>query len=249
MRWSPPPVKSGGAPTACLGPTPMLPSPHSVEPVTFHRESLLPNIEAPDMVIARLPLYLRTLTYLQQGNVAVTSSQELGVQLGLSPAQIRKDLSYFGKFGKQGTGYDVSHLRAQLEKILGVDRQWPMVLVGAGALGQAIMHYGGFRERGFYIAGVFDSDPTKIGQETAGYRVQPPERIASLVEELGVRIGIVAVPSEAAQAVVDELVQAGLSAILNYAPISLVVPARVQVQQIDPVVHLQHMAYYLDSRP
>ncbi|MGI6207314.1 MAG: redox-sensing transcriptional repressor Rex [Anaerolineae bacterium] len=208
----------------------------------------MPEVTVPDMVVARLPLYLRTLRHMEGEGRLVTSSQELAARLGLSSAQIRKDLSYFGKFGKQGTGYDTANLRAQLEKILGVDRRWPMILVGVGALGQAIMHYGGFYARGFYIAHVFDSDPTKVGQNVSGHQVLPSEQIPDRIREDGIRIAIVAVPAQAAQSVADELVAAGIEAILNYAPISLTVPSHVQVQQIDPVIHLQHMAYYLAAR-
>ncbi|NLT41136.1 MAG: redox-sensing transcriptional repressor Rex [Anaerolineae bacterium] len=205
----------------------------------------MPDTQVPDMVVARLPLYLRTLRYLESAGIEVTSSQDLAARLGVSSAQIRKDLSYFGRFGKQGTGYETANLRSQLEKILGLDRRWPMILVGAGALGQAVMHYAGFYERGFYIAHVFDSDLAKLGHDLAGFVVRPPEEIPACVRENDIRIAIVAVPSEAAQAVTDELVDAGIEAILNYAPMSLTVPRRVQVQQIDPVVHLQHMVYYL----
>ncbi|NPV06658.1 MAG: redox-sensing transcriptional repressor Rex [Anaerolineae bacterium] len=207
----------------------------------------MPDAQVPDMVVARLPLYLRTLRYMEGEGHLVTSSQELAARLGLSSAQIRKDLSYFGRFGKQGTGYDISNLRSQLERILGLDRRWPMVLVGAGALGQALMHYGGFYERGFYIVHVFDSDPSKIGQDMSGFRVLSSDEIPERVKEGNIRIAIVAVPSQAAQSVADRLVAAGIEAILNYAPISLTVPRRVQVQQIDPVVHLQHMVYYLNG--
>lgn len=205
----------------------------------------MPDAQVPDMVVARLPLYLRTLRYMEAAGVDVTSSQDLAARLGLSSAQIRKDLSYFGRFGKQGTGYETANLRAQLEKILGLDRRWPMILVGAGALGQAVMHYAGFYERGFYITQVFDSDTAKLGQKISGFTVRSPEDIPQCVRESNVRIAIVAVPSDAAQSVTDELVEAGIEAILNYAPISLTVPRRVQVQQIDPVVHLQHMVFYL----
>lgn len=207
----------------------------------------MPDAQVPDMVVARLPLYLRTLRYMEAGGIEVTSSQELAARLGLSSAQIRKDLSCFGRFGKQGTGYETANLRSQLEKILGLDRRWPMLLVGAGALGQAVMHYAGFYERGFYIAHVFDSDTAKLAQVISGFRVRPPEEIPATVKAEDIRIAIVAVPSEAAQSVTDELVEAGIEAILNYAPISLTVPRRVQVQQIDPVIHLQHMVYYLSS--
>jgi len=206
----------------------------------------MPEVEVPDMVVARLPLYLRTLKQMEKEGHAVTSSQDVAARLGLSPAQIRKDLSYFGKFGKQGTGYNVVRLRGQLEKILGVDRQWPMALIGAGALGQALLHYGGFRERGFYIAAVFDSDPSKVGQRLGSLTVQSATLIAEEVARLGIRVAVVAVPADTAQEVANVLVTAGVGAILSYAPTTLSVPPHVQVQQIDPVVHLQHMTYYLD---
>lgn len=197
------------------------------------------------MVVARLPLYLRALDHLQRQGTPLISSAELAQLVGVSPAQIRKDLSYFGRFGKQGTGYDVPYLRAELVRILGLDRMWAMALVGLGALGQAIMHYEGFRQRGFYINAVFDSDPEKIGKDIGGLVVLPPEKIPEELPKLGIQIAIVAVPSEAAQEVASLLVRSGVRAILNYAPITLSVPPDVHVQQIDPVVHLQHMAYYL----
>jgi redox-sensing transcriptional repressor len=205
------------------------------------------EIQVPDMVVARLPLYLRALSHMEREGTAVTSSHELATHLGLSPAQIRKDLSYFGRFGKQGTGYDVANLRARLTRILNVDRTWAMALVGAGALGLALVHYGGFQERGFYIACVFDSDPEKIGRDVAGYTVLPSDTIAEEIPHRGISIGVIAVPAEAAQAVALQLVEAGIKAILNYAPISLAVPSGVRVQQIDPVVYLQQMTFYLGS--
>jgi len=208
----------------------------------------MPDTEVPDMDVTRLPLYLRTLAYTEREGLAVTSSQEIAAWPGLGSAQVRKGLSYFGRFGKQGTGYDIAHLRAQLKKILRVDCQWAMALLGADALGQAIMHYGGFRERGFYIACVFDSDSAKQGEEFAGFKVLPPSGIPDMAKTLHIKIGIVAVPSEAAQEVADGLVKAGVRAILNYAPISLTAPPGIQVQRIDPVAYLLHMAYYLDAR-
>lgn len=207
----------------------------------------MPGVEVPDMVVARLPLYLRTLKQMEREGHVVTSSQDIAARLGLSPAQIRKDLSYFGKFGKQGTGYNVTRLRGQLERILRLDSQWPMALIGAGALGQALLHYGGFRERGFYIAAVFDSDAAKIGQRLGSLTVQSADLIAEEVARLNIRIAVVAVPADTAQQVAEQLVRAGVGAILSYAPTTLSVPAHVRVQQIDPVVHLQHMTYYLDK--
>ncbi len=199
----------------------------------------------PDIVIGRLPIYLRALNFLAEEGHEFTSSQELGRQLGIGSAQIRKDLSHFGEFGKQGTGYEINYLREQISKILHVDRNWLVVLVGFGDLGQAIAHYGGFASKGFYIEAIFDNDPTKIGQKVNGKTVQDIINLGDVIRELQIKMAIVSVPASAAQAVSDKLVESGVRAILNYAPITLTVPDYVQVQYIDPVVHLQRMTYYL----
>jgi redox-sensing transcriptional repressor len=199
----------------------------------------------PDIVIGRLPIYLRALNLLAEAGHEFTSSQELGQQLGIGSAQIRKDLSHFGEFGKQGTGYEINYLREQISKILHVDRDWSVVLVGFGDLGQAIAHYGGFATKGFYIEAIFDNDPTKINQKVNNKTVQNIKDLGNVIRELQIKMAIVAVPASAAQMVSDKLVEAGVRAILNYAPITLTVPDYVQVQYIDPVVHLQRMTYYL----
>ncbi len=199
----------------------------------------------PDIVVGRLPIYLRALSHLQAEGQQIVASKDLAEWLGISSAQIRKDLSHFGEFGKQGMGYDIAHLREQLERILQVDRIWDMALVGAGDLGHAIAHYGGFEGRGFRIACVFDNNPEKIGRRLGRFEICDAAHLVERVREMGIRIGIVAVPASAAQSVVDRLVEAGVGAILNYAPISVTVPPDVRVQYIDPVVHLQHMTYYL----
>lgn len=201
--------------------------------------------DVPDIVVGRLPLYLRALSFLAEEGRQVTSSQELGRKLGISPAQIRKDLSHFGEFGKQGTGYDVKYLGEQLQRILKVTEEREVALVGAGDLGRALMHYDGFAGKGFRIALVFDSNPQKIGQTMGPFEVLDSESIETIVADRGIEVAIVAVPASAAQGVVDSLVRAGVKAILNYAPITVKVPAGVQVQYIDPVIHLQRMTYYL----
>ncbi|GAB4561154.1 MAG: redox-sensing transcriptional repressor Rex [Anaerolineae bacterium] len=205
----------------------------------------MPKNEIPDIVIGRLPLYLRALTYLAEEGRVITSSQELGDRLGISSAQIRKDLSHFGEFGKQGTGYDIAFLRDKLREILQVDRIWDVVLVGAGHLGQAIANYGGFVGKGFNIAAVFDNDPQKIGQRAGQHIVQDVKELPQEVREHGWQIAIIAVPASEAQSVADMLVEAGIRAILNYAPITLIVPPHVKVQYLDPVASLQRMTYYL----
>ncbi len=199
----------------------------------------------PDIVIGRLPIYLRALNYLAEEGREITSSQELGDRLGISSAQIRKDLSHFGEFGKQGTGYNIAFLRDKLREILKVDRVWDVVLVGAGALGHALANYGGFLGKGFRIAAVFDNDPEKIGRSIGSLVIQDVNTLPQAVREHGWQIAIIAVPASAAQEVANMLVEAGVRAILNYAPITLSVPAGVRVQHIDPVVHLQRMTYYL----
>ncbi len=202
--------------------------------------------DIPDIVIGRLPIYLRALNQLAQQGQSITSSHELGQRLGISSAQIRKDLSHFGEFGKQGTGYQISHLQAQLRQILQVDREWPMIVVGAGDLGRAIAHYRGFVERGFRVVGVFDNDPAKIGTGAEPLKVLNAARMGEFIRERNIKIAMLAVPAEDAQAVADQLVEAGVRAILNYAPITLSMPERVHVQYIDPAMHLQRMTYYLD---
>jgi redox-sensing transcriptional repressor len=199
----------------------------------------------PDIVVGRLPLYLRALQQLTAQNRQVTSSQELAERLGFSAAQIRKDLSHFGEFGKQGTGYSISDLAQCLQKILHLDRVWEMAVVGAGDVGHAVARYNGFADRGFHVAIIFDSDPAKIGTRIGDYVVQDAVTMQETIRQAGIRVAMIAVPEAYAQVVAEQLVQAGVKAILNYAPVSLVVPPGVQVQYIDPGVHLQKMAYYL----
>lgn len=201
----------------------------------------------PDIVIGRMPLYLRALTRLKQEGHDVTSSHELGKRLGISSAQIRKDLSHFGGFGKQGTGYQIDFLIDKLREVLQVNIEWKVAVVGAGNLGSAISHYRGFAERGFQIAWLFDASDEKIGAEVDRFTVLPIDDIEKIVAENNVKIAMIAVPAEQAQPVADRLVKAGIRAILNYAPININVPQGVMVQYIDPVVHMQHMTYYLDT--
>jgi redox-sensing transcriptional repressor len=203
--------------------------------------------EIPDIVISRLPVYLRALERLSQEGQEVTSSHELGRRLGISSAQIRKDLSHFGGFGKQGTGYKIAFLKDQLRSVLKVEREWHVALIGAGDLGSAIARYRGFAERGFHIRWVFDSAPEKIGRKLGPYTILPIQNLSETVQSNGVKIAMVAVPAEYAQAVTDTLVESGVEAILNYAPINLKVPDNVHVQYIDPVLHLQRMTYYLSE--
>ena len=201
----------------------------------------------PDIVIRRLPLYLRTLARMAAEGKEITSSDQLAEQLRISSALIRKDLSYFGEFGKQGTGYQIRFLQEQLQRILKVDREWEVALVGAGNLGRALAHYKGFYNRGFCIVAVYDNDPAKIGRRLGSLKVQNASDLG-FVRARGLKIAMLAVPADHAQAVADQLVEAGIRAVLSYAPIHLTVPDGVYVQYIDPVVHLQRMTYYLGNR-
>jgi redox-sensing transcriptional repressor len=202
-------------------------------------------MEIPPVVIDRLPLYARALASLESQGREVVSSQELGQQLSVTPAQIRKDLSYFGRFGKQGRGYNVRKLLEELRRILGLNRQWRMALVGTGRLGRAILGYEGFGPQGFRIVEAFDTDAAMVGKEVAGLTVKSTDDLESVLGANAVDIGIVAVPAETAQDVINRLVKCGVHAILNYAPIAAQVPRDVQVKRIDPVLSLQGMTYYL----
>jgi redox-sensing transcriptional repressor len=199
----------------------------------------------PDIIVGRLPIYLQALEHMSAQGTLTTSSQELGEMIGISAAQIRKDLSQFGEFGKQGKGYQISFLIDQLRNILKINRVWDMVVIGAGNLGHAIANYGGFVNHGFRVAMIFDVDPRRIGTKIEDFTVQDMTQLIPLVQEAGIKVAMLTVPARAAQQVADSLVKAGIKAILNYAPITLAVPASVHVQYVDPVIFLQKMSYYL----
>jgi len=199
----------------------------------------------PDIIIGRLPIYLRALQHMTDNGKLTTSSQELGEQVGISAAQIRKDISQFGEFGKQGTGYRISFLMDRLREILKINRIWDVAVIGAGDMGHALARYQGFVNRGFRIVMVFDNDPQKVGQTIGEYVVQDTANLIDKIREEGIQVAMLTVPASAAQKVTDELVKAGVKAILNYAPISLNVPDDIKVQHIDPATHLQRMTYYL----
>lgn len=203
--------------------------------------------EIPDIVIGRLPIYLRALTRMaEDGDKITTSSHELGKQLGISSAQIRKDLSHFGEFGKQGTGYHINYLIDQLRQILHLEQEWPVVLVGAGHIGHALANYSGFRPRGFSINWIFDNNADKVGKNINGLIVQDMSKLKGLIKREHVRVAVMAVPVSAAQETADFLINAGIKAILSYAPINLNVPEDIQVRYSDPVIQLQRMTFYLE---
>ncbi|MGA2285751.1 MAG: redox-sensing transcriptional repressor Rex [Dehalococcoidia bacterium] len=199
----------------------------------------------PEVVVDRLPVYARTLAALESRGRQVVSSQELGDELGVTPAQIRKDLSYFGRFGKQGRGYNVQRLAGELRRILGLDQEWQMVLVGVGNLGRAILTYRGFAPEGFKIVAAFDAHSDAIGRSVGGVKVYNVKNLPQFLQDTPADIGIVAVSASAAQDVADTLVAAGVRGILNYAPVALRVPKGTQLKDIEPVLALQSMTYYL----
>ena len=206
------------------------------------------SINVPDIIISRLPVYLRALQFMAASGSLTTSSQELGEKVGISAAQIRKDLSQFGEFGKQGTGYHIPFLIDRLRQILKVERIWDVVLVGMGELGHAILRYQGFVNRGFRIVACYDSDPAKIGTRVAVFTIEDVNTLVLNVRNAGTKMAMLCVPAATAQSVTDKLVEAGIRGILNYAPVSLSVPSDVRVQYIDPVIGLQRMAYYLTEK-
>lgn len=200
----------------------------------------------PDIIIGRLPVYLRALQQLSEKGILTTSSQELGEIIGISAAQIRKDISQFGEFGKQGTGYSVPFLIERLQDILKVHRVWEVVIVGMGDMGHALARYNGFANRGFHVSMVFDNDPNKVGEKVGDYEILDTAELTEKIKQNKIKVAMLTVPAASAQEMADQLVKAGVKAILNYAPISLNVPSGVRVQYIDPVTHLQRMTYYLD---
>src|SRR5947208_2685252 len=199
----------------------------------------------PEMTIRRLSIYTRCLLQLEEDGVRTISSQELAERFNLNSAQVRKDLAYFGEFGVRGIGYYVSGLKAELQRILGLDREWPVALVGLGNLGSALFHYKGFSRQGFRIAVVFDDDPAKIGREIGGVPIVSTRDLAREVKTRAIQIAVLAVPADAAQAVTDDLVAAGIKAVLNFAPARLRVPRDARLKNVDLSIELETLSFYL----
>jgi redox-sensing transcriptional repressor len=201
----------------------------------------------PEPTIARLPRYLRSFASFVHEHRSVISSKELAAASGINPAQARKDLAYFGQFGQRGIGYDVKNLDAKMREILGLHRVWRIALVGAGNLGTALLQYGGFTKAGFRIEAAFDIDPSKVGWELEGVRIWATPTIRQVVREKKIEIGVIAVPASQAQRVADDLVDAGIRAILNFAPCVLTVPKSVLVRGVDLASELEHLTYFLEK--
>ena len=201
--------------------------------------------QIPRIIIGRLPLYLRALNRLQKDGYEYASSRELGKLLDISAAQIRKDLSHFGELGKRGKGYEIEFLICKLNQILNTDNIWKMIVIGAGDLGSGLTRYKGFANRGFQVSAIFDIDPQKIGKKIGDLVAKDIRELEEYVKTNNIQIAVLAIPAEYAQDVIDDLLDAGITAILNYAPIYLKTPQGVQIEHIDPAVHLQKLSYFL----
>jgi redox-sensing transcriptional repressor len=202
----------------------------------------------PEATVARLPEYLRLLTESLEAGVVNLSSEELADLAGVNAAKVRKDLSYLGTYGVRGVGYDVEYLIYQFRRELGLDHDWPVVIVGAGNLGQALAGYGGFRERGYPVAAIVDVDPGKVGMSIGGIEVRPVSELNQIVRRWRISIGVIATPATAAQSAADRLVAAGVTSILNFAAVLLTVPPAVKVRKVDLAVELQILSYYEQRR-
>ena len=198
-----------------------------------------------ESTVGRLSLYLRLLEEMEEQRVATLSSEELAEKAGTSAAQVRKDLSFFGTFGKRGLGYAVNELIASLRSILGLERRWRVAVVGAGKIGAALLGYQDFRRQGFFIESVFDSDERKVGQRWNGLVVRADAELEAALERESIDIAIIAVPADAAQSVVDRVVNAGVKGILNFAPIKLRVPGSVALKNVNMAVELEGLSYAL----
>ncbi len=203
--------------------------------------------EIPDIIVARLPRYLRALSVLR-GKKQTTNSRELGEFLGYSAAQIRKDLSQFGEFGKQGTGYNIDFLTEQINEILNLDQEWKMILVGCGNIGHAILNYSGFSINGFHVVAAFDSSPELVGKKiNDAITIQDINDIEKVIQENNIQIAMLTVPGSVAQETAEKLVRYGIKGILSYAPVILSLPPEIRVEYTDPVISLQHITYYLQK--
>lgn len=201
-----------------------------------------------ESTVGRLSIYLRLLTELQRDGVQTLSSEELAQRCGSTAAQVRKDLSSFGTFGKRGMGYSVDELVTALKSILGLERRWAVALIGAGRIGAALMGYRDFRKQGFDIAVVFDSDARKVGQTWGNAVVRADDEMEDVLRDEAIDIAIIAVPAEVAQSVVDRVVDAGVRAILNFAPTKLTVPAGVALKNVNMALELEGLSYALANR-
>ena len=202
----------------------------------------------PDATVARLPVYLRALYALADRGVATVASDELAAAAGVNSAKLRKDLSHLGSYGTRGVGYDVDYLVYQVSRELGLTQDWPVLIVGAGNLGRALANYGGFASRGFHVAALVDTDPAVVGTMIARHTVRSSADIEDVIRRFDVAIGVIATPATVAQNVCDRLVAAGVTSILNFAPVVLNVPSGVDVRKVDLSIELQILAFHAQRR-
>ncbi|GGO13894.1 redox-sensing transcriptional repressor Rex [Microbispora rosea subsp. aerata] len=198
----------------------------------------------PDATVARLPLYLRALNGMAERGTATVSSEDLALAAGVNSAKLRKDLSHLGSYGTRGVGYDVQYLIYQISRELGLTQDWAVAIVGVGNLGRALANYGGFASRGFRIAGLLDADPHVVGDRIAGLVVEHTDELESVIKKRGVSIVVIATPATAAQQVCDRVIAAGVTSILNFAPVVLAVPDGVDVRKVDLSIELQILAFH-----
>jgi redox-sensing transcriptional repressor len=216
--------------------------------VSFVSTEAVTRRGVPDATVARLPGYLRALSALVEEGTTSVSSEELALAAGVNPAKLRKDLSHLGSYGVRGVGYDVSRLAHEITEVLGLAQEWPVAIIGMGNLGRALAAYRGFASRGFRIVAVLDHDARIVGLRAAGHVVRPMSDLPELVRDEGLAIGVIATPPEAAQSVADQLVAAGVTSILNFAPAVLTVPADVDVRKVDLATELQILAFLGQQR-
>ena len=206
------------------------------------------DASVPKVVVSRLSLYLRELQRLQAAGQQTISSSQLGTLLGFSDAQVRKDLGFFGQFGYPGVGYRCDELIRAMRDILGTNHPWPVVMVGVGNLGQALLGYRGFGRQNFSIPAAFDADPAKVGQTIQGIRIQHIDELPDVVKEKGIRLGMIVVPAERAQEAADRLVAAGIEGIVNFAPVTLTLPPHVQSVSVDLAIELEQLSFAVTNK-
>ena len=207
-----------------------------------------PRRKIPEAALGRLPVYLRILVEVAAAGTSRISSEELAELAAVNAAKVRKDLSYLGTYGTRGVGYEVQFLTYQIQRELGLNQSWPVVIVGAGNLGQALANFTGISERGFHIVGVVDKDESKIGTVVGGVRVKHADELTQIVHSKSVSIGIIATPAAQAQDAADALVKSGVGSIMNFAPTVLSVPRGVHVRKVDLALELQILSYYEQCR-
>jgi redox-sensing transcriptional repressor len=205
------------------------------------------KFKIPDATIGRLSLYSRYLIEADEKGITTVSSQHIAKATGVTPAQVRKDLAYFGEFGTRGVGYNSRELYSYIMKILGLDKQWSVAIIGAGNLGRALSQYKGFYQRGFDITCIFDNDPNKVGKKLSDINIYSLDSLDEKVKEFNINLGMIAVPASAAQEVANKLVKAGVRGIINFAPVNVTVKENIILRRVDLAAQLEYLTYYLEE--